>query len=236
LNLCRPSPGGVTDGGPGEGEQRARSRPASTSRISVTPGPRHRWPVRRRRRRVALHAARSLCLSPVGSRPKCPIGTRTVHWVVGGGSTEPETGRDRVGAGSEHDTVGAWRSLVAHLNGVQEVERSNRSAPTTRLLRDRSLRAVRRNAALPCIRTWWRPCLSWAVVAGSLVGLDWIDAPSCPRRVHDGTPRSIRGCLTVDHEGARGNPSGALRPVPPARRGATVVPRNTRARAGRHHG
>ncbi len=26
--------------------------------------------------------------------------------------------------------VGAWRSLVAHLNGVQEVERSNRSAPT----------------------------------------------------------------------------------------------------------
>jgi hypothetical protein len=30
-----------------------------------------------------------------------------------------------------HGTVGAWRSLVAHLNGVQEVERSNRSAPTT---------------------------------------------------------------------------------------------------------
>ena len=27
-------------------------------------------------------------------------------------------------------SVGAWRSLVAHLNGVQEVERSNRSAPT----------------------------------------------------------------------------------------------------------
>ena len=27
--------------------------------------------------------------------------------------------------------LGAWRSLVAHLNGVQEVERSNRSAPTT---------------------------------------------------------------------------------------------------------
>ena len=26
--------------------------------------------------------------------------------------------------------VGAWRSLVAHLNGVQEAERSNRSAPT----------------------------------------------------------------------------------------------------------
>ena len=26
--------------------------------------------------------------------------------------------------------IGAWRSLVAHLNGVQEVERSNRSAPT----------------------------------------------------------------------------------------------------------
>ncbi len=29
--------------------------------------------------------------------------------------------------------VGAWRSLVAHLNGVQEAERSNRSAPTTHL-------------------------------------------------------------------------------------------------------
>ena len=29
------------------------------------------------------------------------------------------------------DGLGAWRSLVAHLNGVQEVERSNRSAPTT---------------------------------------------------------------------------------------------------------
>ena len=29
--------------------------------------------------------------------------------------------------------LGAWRSLVAHLNGVQEVERSNRSAPTNRL-------------------------------------------------------------------------------------------------------
>ena len=29
--------------------------------------------------------------------------------------------------------LGAWRSLVAHLNGVQEVERSNRSAPTTLL-------------------------------------------------------------------------------------------------------
>ena len=27
--------------------------------------------------------------------------------------------------------LGAWRSLVAHLNGVQEVPRSNRGAPTT---------------------------------------------------------------------------------------------------------
>ena len=29
--------------------------------------------------------------------------------------------------------VGAWRSLVAHLNGVQEVEGSNPFAPTTLL-------------------------------------------------------------------------------------------------------
>jgi hypothetical protein len=41
--------------------------------------------------------------------------------------------------------VGAWRSLVAHLNGVQEVERSNRSAPTndlsTKVARSAFLRA-----------------------------------------------------------------------------------------------
>ena len=30
----------------------------------------------------------------------------------------------------DSDRVGAWRSLVAHLNGVQEVPRSNRGAPT----------------------------------------------------------------------------------------------------------
>ena len=36
----------------------------------------------------------------------------------------------RVRASAILRAVGAWRSLVAHLNGVQEVERSNRSAPT----------------------------------------------------------------------------------------------------------
>ena len=37
------------------------------------------------------------------------------------------------GASGRLVDLGAWRSLVAHLNGVQEVERSNRSAPTTLL-------------------------------------------------------------------------------------------------------
>ena len=41
------------------------------------------------------------------------------------------TGSRRPGARLRR--LGAWRSLVAHLNGVQEVERSNRSAPTTHL-------------------------------------------------------------------------------------------------------
>ena len=40
--------------------------------------------------------------------------------------------------------VGAWRSLVAHLNGVQEVERSNRSAPTITWTRERPPGPVRR--------------------------------------------------------------------------------------------
>jgi hypothetical protein len=40
--------------------------------------------------------------------------------------------------------VGAWRSLVAHLNGVQEAERSNRSAPTINLSANEALRTVRR--------------------------------------------------------------------------------------------
>jgi hypothetical protein len=38
--------------------------------------------------------------------------------------------------------LGAWRSLVAHLNGVQEVERSNRSAPTTLLSTNRPREAT----------------------------------------------------------------------------------------------
>ena len=47
----------------------------------------------------------------------------------------PGVGRERAWVCTLLDSapIGAWRSLVAHLNGVQEVERSNRSAPTTLL-------------------------------------------------------------------------------------------------------
>jgi hypothetical protein len=38
--------------------------------------------------------------------------------------------------------VGVWRSLVAHLNGVQEVPRSNRGTPTTFLSTEEALRGV----------------------------------------------------------------------------------------------
>ena len=46
-------------------------------------------------------------------------------------SPDPRVSRSiQVRASAILFVVGAWRSLVAHLNGVQEVERSNRSAPT----------------------------------------------------------------------------------------------------------
>ena len=70
---------------------------------------------------------------PTRPRPgSASISTRRCPWQpTWPGWSWTSSGPAQGATGGRLVALGAWRSLVAHLNGVQEVERSNRSAPTT---------------------------------------------------------------------------------------------------------
>ena len=123
--------------GPQVGRDRGRRSPASPR--APTPSTRRwRWP----------SGSTSRCRSPGRSTSRCsrartsgaawstcsPANRRTSSPTTAAGAARPARpglARHRSSATVlDSPPVGAWRSLVAHLNGVQEAERSNRSAPT----------------------------------------------------------------------------------------------------------
>ena len=129
--------------------------------------------------RARASSAASWTCSRASRRTSWP--TSGAGWSgVGGAGGDQPGGLTEAGSSAaplvDSGPVGAWRSLVAHLNGVQEAERSNRSAPTSTLSTNEALREF------PAGRS--PPQLAWSTVPGPVA---WTAGGGAGRRSHRGS-------------------------------------------------